>query len=75
MVGATKVNFGWKLGPFIIAPVNHSPASNKMTTTALLTGELILFVSNYILLLNALLAIPNLVFFRVTPSITHNPRF
>jgi len=35
--GAAKVNFGWKLGPFIMAPVNHSPARNKNTTTALLT--------------------------------------
>jgi len=33
--GATKVNFGWKLGPFIMAPVNHSPARNQKTTTAL----------------------------------------
>jgi len=35
IVGAAKVNFGWKLGPFIMAPVNHSPARNKKTTTAL----------------------------------------
>jgi len=35
IVGAAKVNFGWKLGPIIIAPVNHSPARNKKTTTAL----------------------------------------
>jgi len=32
---ATEVNFGWKLGPFIMARVNHSPAGNKKTTTAL----------------------------------------
>jgi len=25
-VGSAKVNFRWKLGPFIMAPVNHSPA-------------------------------------------------
>jgi len=35
MVGAAKVNFGWKLGPFIMASVNQSPARNKKTTTAL----------------------------------------
>jgi len=35
IVGAAKVSFGWKLGPFILAPVNHSPARNKYTTTAL----------------------------------------
>jgi len=26
------------LGPFIIASVNHSPARNKKTTTALVVG-------------------------------------
>jgi len=36
MVRATKVNFGWKLGLFIMASVNHSPARNKKSTTALL---------------------------------------
>jgi len=35
IVGASKVNFGWKLGPFITAPVNHSPARNTETTTTL----------------------------------------
>jgi len=35
IVGAAKVNFGWKLGPFILATVNHSPVRNKKTTTAL----------------------------------------
>jgi len=35
MIRAVKVNFGWKLGPFIMASVNHSPARNKKTTTAL----------------------------------------
>jgi len=38
IVGAAKVNSGWKLGPFIMAPVNHSPARNKKTTTALPGG-------------------------------------
>jgi len=33
--GAPKVNFGWKLAPFIVGLVNHSPARNKKTTTAL----------------------------------------
>jgi len=35
IVKADKVNFWWKLGPFIMAPVNHGPARNKKTTTAL----------------------------------------
>jgi len=34
IVGAVKANFGWILGTFIKAPVNHSPASNEKTTTA-----------------------------------------
>jgi len=32
LVGAVKVNFGWKLGPFILASVNHNPARNKRAT-------------------------------------------
>jgi len=27
--GPPKANFGWELGPFIMALVNHSPASKK----------------------------------------------
>jgi len=34
-VGAAKVIFGWKLWQYILAYVNHSPARNKKTTTAL----------------------------------------
>jgi len=41
IVRAAKVNFGWKLGPFILAPVNHSPARIKKTTTALVNGFLL----------------------------------
>jgi len=29
---AAKANFGWRLGPFIMSPVNHSPAINYNTT-------------------------------------------
>jgi len=35
IVGAAKVNFGWKLGPFMMTPVNHSLVRNKKTPTAL----------------------------------------
>jgi len=45
----TPIAYSWgrqsqlcrKLGPFIMAPVNHSPARNKKTTTALLPMGLI----------------------------------
>jgi len=33
--GATNVKFGWELKPFKMDPVNHSPARNKKTNTAL----------------------------------------
>jgi len=42
IVVAAKVNFGWKLGPFIMAPVNHSPARNKKTTAALSKSDCVL---------------------------------
>jgi len=40
MVWATKSKFQVELGPFIVAPVNHSPASNKKTTTALYLSDI-----------------------------------
>jgi len=39
IVGAAKANIRWKWGPFIMAPVNYSPATNKKTTTALVLPE------------------------------------
>jgi len=38
IVGAAKVNCGWKLGPFIMTSVNHSAATSRKTITELVVS-------------------------------------
>jgi len=58
IVWATKANFWGQLGPFIMADVNHSPATAIKTTTALT----ILYPTNYSLFIYSIITFITLLY-------------